>query len=145
MKNILLVEDNEADARLMVEAFKSAGSRSRIEHVREGEQVLPFLKGEPPFEGRRFPDLVLLDLNLPRKDGREILAAIKAEASLAHVPVIVMSNSTYPEDIAYCYRLHANCYLAKPLGFEETRRSAGMIDQFWLKMVETGAGRASQF
>lgn len=144
MKQVLLVEDNDADARLMIEAFRSTNAEVRVEHIRDGEKVLPFLLGNPPYESRSFPDLILLDLNLPRKDGREILADIKSEPGLAHVPVIVMSNSTYPADIHYCYKLHANCYLAKPLGFRQTCRSAELIGEFWLNIVKTDReGRAA--
>ncbi len=131
---ILLVEDSPADVRLTIEALKEAKVRNHLHVVRDGEEALAFLRHEPPHASVR-PDLILLDLNLPRKDGREVLAEIKADQSLALIPVVVLTTSQADEDILRSYQLHANCYITKPVDLEQFIRVIKSIQDFWLEIV----------
>ena len=128
MTRILLVEDNNADALLIQEALRQVGSDHVVEHVSDGEQALTRLRGA----GER-PDLVLLDLNLPRKDGREVLAEVKADPELSSIPIIVLTTSSAPKDVAFAYRHHANSYVRKPLGLDRLVEAAQSIRDFWLR------------
>jgi two-component system, chemotaxis family, response regulator Rcp1 len=142
--DILLVEDNPGDVRLMREALKEGYFVKRLTVARDGEQALAFLRRQEPYADAVAPSLVLLDLNLPRKNGREVLAEIKSERSLRHIPVFVVSTSTREEDIAAAYDLHANCYIPKPLDLEGLIEMGRLIEAFWLKMaVLPGAGLPS--
>jgi two-component system, chemotaxis family, response regulator Rcp1 len=132
---ILLVEDNPGDVRLMREAFREGGFAKRLNVAKDGEQALAFLRRQEPYADAVPPSLVLLDLNLPRKNGREVLAEIKGERSLRHIPVFVVSTSTRQEDIAAAYDLHANCYIPKPLDLEGLIEMGRLIEAFWLRMV----------
>ena len=132
---ILLVEDNPGDVRLMREALKEGGFVKRLNIVKDGEQALAFLRRQSPYEGVALPALVLLDLNLPRKNGREVLAEIKSDRSLRHIPVFVVSTSTREEDITAAYDLHANCYIPKPIDLEGLIEMGRLIEAFWLRMA----------
>jgi two-component system, chemotaxis family, response regulator Rcp1 len=125
---ILLVEDSQADAILIQEALRQAGVDQAVETVTDGEQALARLRGN---EER--PDLVLLDLNLPRKDGRAVLAEVKADADLQTIPVIILTTSSAPADIAYAYRHHANSYVRKPIGLEPLIEAAVAIRDYWFQ------------
>ena len=133
---ILLVEDNPGDARLTLEALKEGRVRNRLAHVWDGVEALAYLRGEGPHAGARRPDLILLDLNLPRKDGREVLAEIKADERWKRIPVVVLTTSQSDEDIHRAYNLNANCYIAKPVDFDEFMRVIRTIQDFWLTIVK---------
>jgi CheY-like chemotaxis protein len=134
---ILLVDDNPADVRLAIEAFKDfklLGS-SRLDVARDGEEALARLRAAS--EGARLPlpDLILLDLNLPRKDGREVLAEIKIDPSLKRIPVVVLTTSGAEDDVVRSYDLHANCYVIKPIDFDRYIEVVKSIESFWLATV----------
>jgi chemotaxis family two-component system response regulator Rcp1 len=132
---ILLVEDNAGDIRLIQEAFKEGGFASRLSIARDGEQALAFLRREKPYTDSPRPVLILLDLHLPRKDGWEVLAEIKQEVGLRHIPVLVLSNSISTEDVHRAYDLNANCYIQKPPDLEKLVRVGRQIEAFWLGTV----------
>jgi chemotaxis family two-component system response regulator Rcp1 len=129
---LLLVEDNAGDIRLVQEAFKEGRFPCTLHVTRDGEQAMAFLHHEDPYGDSPRPTLILLDLNLPRKDGREVLAEIKREEGLRRIPVMVMSTSTRSEDIYKAYDLHANCYIPKPLDVEGIVELGKLIERFWL-------------
>jgi two-component system, chemotaxis family, response regulator Rcp1 len=126
--DVLLVEDNPTDVRLTVEALREASSCYRLHVAADGEQAMAYLK-ERGRAGQ--PDLVLLDLNLPRKDGREVLQEMKADASLRHIPVVVLTTSSSDQDIAHCYRQRANAYITKPSDLDDFFEVVKVIDRFW--------------
>jgi CheY-like chemotaxis protein len=132
---ILLVEDSEGDVRLIREAFRETESPHHITVARDGEEALNILHGIGLFGSGARPDLILLDLNLPRKDGRQVLAEVKQEATLQCIPVIVLTNSNAPRDISTCYDHRANCYIRKPLSFDEFIATIKSIEHFWLSEV----------
>lgn len=132
---ILLVEDNPGDVRLTKEAFKDAKVANRLSVVDDGEKALEFLFRRGPFAQAPRPDLILLDLNLPRKDGREVLSVIKNDADLRRIPVVILTTSKAEEDIIRTYNLHANCYLAKPVGLDSFLEVIRSIEEFWLVFV----------
>ncbi len=134
--DILLVEDNLADARLTMEAMKEAKVRNKIWHVHDGEEALAFLRRETPYAEMPRPDLILLDLNMPRKDGREVLATIKVDARLKCIPVVVLTTSQAEEDILRAYNLNANCYVTKPVDLEQFLHVLRAIEEFWLTIVK---------
>ena len=127
--NILLVEDNAADVRLLREVLRHGARQVALHVAPDGEQALAMLAREPE------PDLVLLDLNLPRVHGRDVLARMKADARLKHIPVIVLSTSRDDADVAACYQLHANCYLQKPMDVERFASAMRQLEEFWLTQV----------
>lgn len=136
---ILLVEDNPGDVRLTREALKMAMVPSRLHVVTDGVEAMDFLrrrglKGEFPR-----PDLILLDLNLPRKDGRDVLAEIKADPALGRIPVVVLTTSQADQDIQRAYELHANCYIAKPIELDQFIEIVASIKQFWLSTARLPA------
>ena len=133
--HILLVEDNAGDARLVREAFRQASTRCELSHVLNGVEALEFLRKAGPHAGAARPDLILLDLNLPRKDGREVLAEIKADTTLRRIPVVVLTTSQAQEDILRAYDLHANCYVSKPGDLDEFIRTMRCLDEFWLSVA----------
>ena len=133
---ILLVEDNPADVRLTREALSDARISNNVHVAVDGEQAIAFLRGEGEYADRVRPDLILLDLNLPRKDGREVLAIIKQDTSLRRIPVVVLTTSQAQEDIAKSYDLHANCYINKPVDFDRFIDVVRTIDDFWLSIVK---------
>ena len=133
---ILLVEDNPGDVRLTLEAFKEGKLRNRLQVVRDGEEALASLRRQGPYAQAVRPDLILLDLNLPKRDGREVLAEIKADADLRRIPVVVLTTSKAEQDILKAYDLHANCYITKPVDLEQFLRVVRAIEEFWLEVVK---------
>ena len=133
---ILLVEDNPADIRLAQEAFKDAKVHNILYAVRDGVEAMAFLRREGKYAKVGRPDLILLDLNLPKKDGREVLAEIKTDEHLKLIPVVILTVSKDEEDILKTYNLHANCYITKPIDFEQFMRVVKGIEEFWLTIVK---------
>ena len=133
---ILLVEDNPGDARLTIEALKDAKVRNHLTHLLDGAAALAYLRQTGPYAQAPRPDLILLDLNLPRKDGREVLAEIKADANLRRIPVVVLTTSQAEEDILRAYNLNANCYVTKPMGLDQFLKVVKCIEEFWLEIVK---------
>ncbi len=129
---ILLVEDNPGDIRLTQEAFKECGFSGRLHVVRDGEEALSFLRRDGAFHNSPRPAFILLDLNLPRKDGREVLAEIKSAQEFRKIPVIILSTSTGDEDISSAYDNHANCYIPKPVNMEKLVQMSQRLEAFWL-------------
>jgi len=132
---ILLVEDSPADILITREAFVEARLLNDIHVVEDGVQALEFLRRQGAYASAPRPDLILLDLNLPRKSGREVLAEIKADESLKVIPVIILTTSNAHEDILQAYDLHANCYVVKPVGFENFLKAVQSIRNFWFSVV----------
>lgn len=132
---ILLVEDNPGDVRLTREALKEAKVGNNLHVVEDGVAALQFLRRESEFTDVPRPDLILLDLNLPKKDGREVLEEIKADDSLKRIPVVVLTTSHAEEDIVRSYNLHANCYVTKPVDLDQFIRIVKSIEDFWLTIV----------
>ena len=137
---VLLVEDNEADVRLTREALREAGENVRLSAVVDGEQALAFLRREGAYAEAPRPKLVLLDLNLPRKDGREVLDELKADPTLARIPVIVLTTSAAESDILHSYDLQANCFITKPLDLDEYFTVVRSIEDFWLTTARLPSG-----
>ena len=133
---ILLVEDNPGDVRLTLEALKENKILNRFHVAVDGVQALSFLRKGGLFAGAPRPDLILLDLNLPKKDGREVLAEIKADPELKRIPVVILTTSKAEEDIARTYDLHANCYITKPVDLEQFIHVVKCIENFWLEIVK---------
>ena len=132
---ILLVEDNPGDIRLMREALREGKIANRIHEARDGVEAMDFLRRRGPFADAPRPDLVLLDLNLPRMDGREVLAELKADPDLRRIPVVVLTTSQAEEDVLKVYNLHANCYMTKPVDLGQFLNLVKTIEQYWLVMV----------
>ena len=132
---ILLVEDNPGDARLTIEAMREAKVRNKIHIVEDGVQAMQFLRREGTYAEARRPDLILLDLNLPKKDGREVLAEVKADPALRRIPVVVLTTSSADEDVLRAYDLHANCYVTKPVDLTQFMKIVSQIEEFWVKVV----------
>lgn len=133
---ILLVEDNPGDVRLTKEALKDNKVRNNLTVVEDGVEAMSFLRREGRYTGSPRPDLILLDLNLPKKDGREVLSEIKADEHLRRIPVVVLTTSKAEEDILRAYDLNANCYITKPVDFDQFIRVVKTIEDFWLTMVK---------
>jgi len=132
---VLLVEDNPGDVRLTEEALKEGRILNRLSVTPDGVEALAFLRREGPYSDAHQPDLILLDLNLPKKDGREVLAEIKSDDRLRKIPVVILTTSKAEEDIVKSYRLHANCYITKPVDFEQFIGVVQSIEDFWLCVV----------
>jgi chemotaxis family two-component system response regulator Rcp1 len=133
---ILLVEDNKADARLTMEALKDGKIQNNITVLEDGVEAMAYLRCEGKYSGAVRPDLIVLDLNLPKKDGREVLAEVKADPSLKTIPVVIMTVSKAEEDILKSYSLHANCYVTKPVDFTQFVKVVRTIEDFWLTIVK---------
>ena len=133
---ILLVEDNPGDARLAVEALKDSKIRNNLYHVKDGVEAMDFLRRRREFAGVAVPDLVLLDLNLPRKDGREVLAEIKEDPELKLIPVVVLTTSEAERDLIKTYDLHANAYVVKPIDLDRFIEVVQAIEDFWFAIVK---------
>ncbi len=133
---ILLVEDNPGDARLAVEALKESKVRNNLYHVKDGVEAMDFLRRRGEYAGGIVPDLVLLDLNLPRKDGREVLEEIKVDPKLRLIPVVVMTTSEAERDLVRTYGLHANAYVVKPIDLDQFVEVVRGIKDFWLTIVK---------
>ena len=132
---ILLIEDNPGDVVLTKEAFRRMKIGNNIHVATDGEQALDYLYQNPPFEQAPRPHLILLDLNLPGVDGREVLGRIKQDDSLKSIPVVVMTSSDAEADVVRSYELHANCYIGKPLDLQGFMDVVAAIDDFWLSVV----------
>ena len=136
---ILLVEDNPGDARLAKEAIREAQMRNNLNWVVDGVEALTFLRREGAHRQAPRPDLILLDLNLPRKDGREVLAEIKQDEQFKRIPVIVLTTSEADEDISRAYGLKANCYITKPPQLDQFVKIVKSIEDFWVRLVRLPA------
>ena len=132
---VLLVEDSPGDVRLTREAFKDAKVHINLHVASDGAKAMAFLKREGEYGCSPRPDLILLDLNLPKKDGREVLAEIKEDPTLRTIPVVVLTTSSSEADVLRSYQLHANCYITKPVGLEGFLTVVKSIDSFWLSVV----------
>ncbi len=137
---ILLIEDNAGDARLAQEALREAQVSNRLTWLADGAEALAFLRRERRYAGAPRPDLILLDLNIPRKDGREVLAAIKSDTALRRIPVLVLTTSQAQEDIRHAYRLNANSYISKPVDLDQFIAAVRAIEEFWLHTVTLPKG-----
>jgi two-component system, chemotaxis family, response regulator Rcp1 len=137
---ILLVEDNEGDARLAKEALKDGKINNDLYHVKDGIEAMAFLKGEGEYKDAPRPDVILLDLNMPRMDGREVLEAISKVPQLIHIPVIVLTTSQSEIDIVKSYSLNANCYISKPVDFDQFINVVQSIEHFWFSIVSLPDG-----
>src|SRR5436190_18341095 len=133
--HVLLVEDNPGDVRLMREALRNGDSGRKLETVEDGEEALNYLHRVAPYDSAPKPDLIFLDLNLPKKDGREVLHEIKQDESLRRIPVIVLTTSEAERDISRVYDLHANCYIKKPTDLDEYMEVIRACVNFWLHVV----------
>ena len=134
--NILLVEDNPADARLIKEVFKDTKTKNRLYVVKDGVEAMAFLNQEVDYVDIPRPDVILLDLNLPRKDGREVLKELKEDDVLKRVPIVILTTSSAEEDIIRTYNNHANCYITKPVDFDQFLKVINSIEDFWLSVVK---------
>ncbi|HEY9778256.1 MAG TPA: response regulator [Planktothrix sp.] len=134
-KKILLVEDNRADARLVVEVFRDQNVQVDVEVVRDGEQAMQYLYECAERGKKECPDLILLDLNMPKKDGREVLAEIKNTPRLRKIPVVILSTSQSDEDILKSYNLQASCYVSKPIDLDKFTAIIKSFDEFWFSAV----------
>ncbi len=132
---ILLVEDSPSDTDLSVEALRDAKVANRLSTVEDGVQAMEFLRRQGRFAQAPRPDLIMLDLNLPRKDGREVLAELKADPSLSSIPVVVLTTSRAEEDVLRAYQLKANCYITKPVDFQQFVHVVQSVENFWLTVV----------
>lgn len=132
---ILLVEDNQGDIRLTVEAFREGKIVNSLSVARDGEDAMDFLRQEGTHANAPRPDLVLLDLNLPKKDGREVLQEVKSDPRLQRIPVIVLTTSDAERDVLLSYDLHANAYIRKPIDYNEFITAVRSIESFWFKIV----------
>jgi chemotaxis family two-component system response regulator Rcp1 len=133
---ILLVEDNPGDVRLCQEALKDSKVLNNLHVTADGVEALEFLRRQGKFADAIRPDLILLDLNLPRKDGREVLAEIKEDEYLRRIPVVILTVSSAEEDILRTYNLHANCYITKPVDFDQFTKVVQQIEDFWVTIVK---------
>ena len=134
--DILLVEDNPGDVRLTQEALKESDVLNTLHVAVDGVEALAFLHREGNYEDAPRPDIIFLDLNMPRKDGREVLAEIKADEDLCRIPVVILTTSEAEEDILRSYDLHANCYITKPVDLEQFIEVVATIQGFWLSMAK---------
>ncbi len=135
-KEVLLVEDSPGDVRLTQEAFRDASRSIRLHVVADGVEAMAFLKNEGAHAYAPRPDIILLDLNLPKMDGREVLALIKADSRLKTIPTIILTTSEAETDIVKSYELQANCYLTKPVQFEEFASLVKIVNDFWMTRVK---------
>lgn len=132
---LLIVDDNRADIRLIQEAFKDGKMLVDLKYVFDGIEAMAYLRKEDKYKDTKRPDLILLDLNMPRKDGREVLEEIKSDENLQTIPIIIMTISKSEEDILKSYRLHANAYIIKPLGFQQFIDVIRSLENFWIAAV----------
>jgi len=133
---ILLIEDSPGDVRLTIEALKEAKVHNHLSVAADGAEAMEFLHRKGNHNAKPRPDLILLDLNLPKKDGREVLAEIKADPNLRRIPVVVLTTSRAEEDVVQAYDLHANCYITKPVDFKQFIKVVQSIEDFWLTVVK---------
>jgi CheY-like chemotaxis protein len=142
---ILLVEDNKGDIGLIEEFFEDAKVRINLHVAEDGEEAVRFLWGEDKFRGSSHPDIILLDWNLPKKTGHEILKEIKDNYDLKNIPVIILTISSAEKDILRAYDLHANAYIVKPIDFDEFMKVIGSIEDFWLEAVTLPSKKDRKF
>jgi chemotaxis family two-component system response regulator Rcp1 len=142
--DILLVEDSPGDARLAMEALRESKIRNTLHTVKDGVEAMDFLRRQGKYADAIRPDLVLLDLNLPKKDGREVLAEIKSDDNLKRMPVVILTVSKAEEDIIKTYNLHANCYITKPIDMEQFMKVVKSIEEFWFTIVKLPSNCAKQ-
>jgi CheY-like chemotaxis protein len=133
---VLLIEDNPGDVRLTMEAFKEGKICNHLSVVSDGVEALAFLRREGPYANAPRPDIILLDLNLPKKDGRDVLAEIKAEEDLKRIPVVVLTTSNAEKDILAAYDLHTNRYITKPVDFAQFVTAVKLIEDFWFAIIK---------
>lgn len=133
---VLLVEDSEADAVMVEETLLDSKLRMNLKVVHDGVEAMSYLRRVGKYQQQRIPDLIILDLNLPKKDGREVLAEIKEDEQLKHIPVVVLTTSSAEEDIVKSYKLHANCYITKPLDFDQFAKIVASIESFWFTIAK---------
>jgi DNA-binding response OmpR family regulator len=133
---ILMIEDNEGDVFMTTEAFKEAKIANNLSVARDGNEAMDILHREGKFAAAARPDLILLDLNLPGRDGRQILADIRSDPKLATIPVVILTSSKAEKDIVQSYELHANCYIVKPVNFDALLQVVRAIESFWLTVVK---------
>ena len=133
--SIMLVEDNPGDAELILDFLENCKVKNAVQWLQDGEAAMAYLHREGEHAGKPMPDLVLLDLNLPRKDGREVLSEIKSDPKLKHTPVVILTSSKSEEDIVRSYQLQANCYITKPVDIEQFVNVVRAIDELWLTVV----------
>jgi len=133
--DILLVEDSPSDTELTIEALREGNLNNRLSHVEDGVEALEFLSRKNSYAQAPRPDLILLDLNLPRKDGRELLAELKSDPDFRTIPVVVLTTSKADQDILRAYQLQANCYITKPVDFEQFVDVVRSIEHFWLEVA----------
>lgn len=138
--DILLVEDNPGDVDLTLEALEEARVRNTVAVVNDGVEAIQYLRNEPPHEEARRPDLILLDLNLPRKDGREVLAEVKKDPELRRIPVVVLTTSEAEADVLEAYDQHASSYIVKPVDFDQFLDVVRSFEDFWLTVVRLPGG-----
>src|SRR5574341_251536 len=139
---ILLVEDNPGDVRLTREAFKDGKVANTIHVVEDGEQALAYIRTQRKYADAVRPDIILLDLNLPKKDGREVRREIKSDQGLKQIPVVVLTTSASEEDVLRTYSDYANCYITKPISFDRFIVTVRSIENFWLSIVKLPGGAA---
>jgi len=132
---MLLVEDSEADARLIMEVMKDQNVAVNISVVRDGEEAMSYLYKQDGYENASRPDLIILDLNMPKKDGREVLAELKANVDLQSIPVLILTTSNSDEDILKSYKLNASCYITKPMDLDKFTDIVKSLDKFWFANV----------
>ncbi len=132
---ILLIEDNPGDVRLTIEALKESKIINNLEVVEDGVEALSFLNKEGSYKDKPRPDLIILDLNLPKKDGREVLGEIKSNDRLKQIPIVILITSEAEEDIIKSYELHANCYITKPVNMEQFIKVVKSVGDFWFSIV----------
>lgn len=133
--DILLIEDNLGDIRLTREAFKELDTPCQLQAITDGDSAIKYLLEQQQKECGNLPHLILLDLNLPKRDGKEVLSVVKQHAQLQHIPVVVLSTSAAETDIAAAYSLHANSYMVKPIDFDDFLSLVRLIEQYWLRSV----------
>jgi len=138
---ILLVEDSPSDAQLTLAALKMGKVVNQVSHVEDGVEAMEFLRQEGKYAQSQRPDLILLDLNLPRKDGREVLEEMKGNPDFQLIPVVILTTSQAEQDIIRSYKLHANCYITKPVHFDRFLEVVQSIENFWLTVVALPSGK----
>ncbi|MGD9937481.1 MAG: response regulator [Methanoregulaceae archaeon] len=140
--HLLLVEDNAGDVRLVREALRLGGQHAEISVARDGTEALSFLRREAPYSRVARPDLVLLDLNLPKKNGREVLSEIKTDAELCEIPVVILTTSSSAEDILFSYRCHANTYIIKPVTLDQYIEMVRGLQEYWTRIARLPPGES---
>jgi CheY-like chemotaxis protein len=140
---ILLVEDNPGDVRLTIEALRDAKVSNHLTVATDGLEALAMVRGTPPHKEAGHFDLILLDINLPKKNGREVLADLKSDPRLKRIPVVILTTSMADEDVLKAYDLHANCYVTKPVGFEQFMHVVRSTEHFWVSVVTLPGGKSN--